>query len=53
MGRVLAQDGDDTLYNFHLSTLEELSRRVRSGTFDLKSWNKEVVERERGRERSI
>ena len=52
-GRVLAQDGDDALYNFHLSTLEELSRRVRYGTFDLKSWNKEVVERERGRERSI
>ena len=44
---------DDTLYNFHLSTLEELSRRVRHGSFGLESWNEEVAERERGRERSM
>ena len=44
---------DDTLYNFHLSTLQELSRRVRHGSFDLESWNEEVVEQERRRERSM
>lgn len=44
---------DDTLYNFHLSTLEKLSRLVRYGSFDLKRWNKEVEEQERRRERSM
>ena len=43
---------DDT-YSFHMSTLENLSRLVRHESFDLESWNKEVVERERGRERSM
>ena len=44
---------DDTLYSFHMSTLEELSRLIRHGSFDLENWNTEVVERERGRERSM
>ncbi len=41
---------DDTLYNFHLSTLQELSRLIRYGNFNLEKWNDEIVERERRRE---
>ena len=36
----------DGLNSFHIHVLEELSRLIRYGIFDLERWNRDVVERE-------